>query len=147
MKDAAIQEAFYQGARRGIKDIVEKFHEHPAITSREYANGLIDSWNNDKLTVFPFLLAQADQGDLEEVKQMWEYKEDQEFRKAIDDAFPKAGPAGERHERPLNRKITKLAMKIFSEIGGLEPLDKENALGGIIGSYLVGGSEGTKNEK
>ena len=36
---------------------------------REYANGLIDSWNNDKLTVFPFLLAQADQDDLKEVKQ------------------------------------------------------------------------------
>ena len=114
---------------------------------REYANGLIDSWNNDKLTVFPFLLAQADQGDLEEVKKDDEYKEDQEFRKAIDDAFPKAGPAGERHERLLNRERAKLAMKIFSEIGGLEPLDQEKALGGIIGSYLVGGSEGTKSEK
>ena len=70
VKDVAIQEAFYEGAGRGIKDIVEEFHEHPAITSREYANGLIDSWNNDKLTVFPFLLAQADQGDLEEVKKV-----------------------------------------------------------------------------
>ena len=38
-------------------------------------------------------------------------------------------------------------MKTFSEIGGLEPLGKENALGGIIGSYLVGESEGTKGEK
>ena len=33
LKDVAIQWAFYQGARRGIKDIVEKLHEHPAITS------------------------------------------------------------------------------------------------------------------
>ena len=33
VKDAAIQQAFYEGATRGIKDIVEKFHEHPAITS------------------------------------------------------------------------------------------------------------------
>ena len=41
VKDAAIQKAFYEGAKRGIKDIVEKFHEHPAITSREYANGLM----------------------------------------------------------------------------------------------------------
>ena len=38
-------------------------------------------------------------------------------------------------------------MKTFIEIGGLEPLDQENALGGIIGSYLVGGSEGTKSGK
>ena len=33
LKDAAIQKAFYEGARRGIKDIVEEFHEHHAITS------------------------------------------------------------------------------------------------------------------
>ena len=33
---------------RGIKDIVEKLHEHPAITSERYANGLIVSWENDK---------------------------------------------------------------------------------------------------
>ena len=55
-------------------------------------------------TVFPFLLAQADQGDLEEVKKCGKYKEDQEFRKAIDDAFPKAEPAGARHERSLTEK-------------------------------------------
>ena len=56
---------------RGIKYIVEEFHEHPAITSEEYANGLIDSWKKDKSkTVFPFLLAQADQGDLEKVKKV-----------------------------------------------------------------------------
>ena len=33
LKDVAIREAFYEGALRGIKDIVEEFHEHPAITS------------------------------------------------------------------------------------------------------------------
>ena len=41
LKNVAIQKAFYQGALSGIKDIVEKFHEHPAITSEEYAYGLI----------------------------------------------------------------------------------------------------------
>ena len=73
MKDAAIQEAFYEGASEGIKDIVEELHEHPAITSEKYADGLIKSWNNDKLTVFQFLLAQADQGDLKEVKKALAY--------------------------------------------------------------------------
>ena len=34
-QDAAIRWAFYGGALKGIKDIVEKFHEHPAITSKE----------------------------------------------------------------------------------------------------------------
>ena len=41
LKNVAIQEAFYEGALRGIKYIVEEFHEHPAITSERYANGLI----------------------------------------------------------------------------------------------------------
>ena len=36
---------------------------------------------------FPFLLSQADQGDLEEVKKRDKYEEDPEFRKAIDDAL------------------------------------------------------------
>ena len=33
LKDVAIQQAFDEGATRGIKYIVEEFHEHPAITS------------------------------------------------------------------------------------------------------------------
>ena len=35
---------------------------------------------------------------------MKEYKEDPGFRKAIDDAFPKAEPAGARHDRSLEEK-------------------------------------------
>ena len=42
LKNVAIQRAFYPGAWRGIKYIVEEFHEHPAITSERYADGLID---------------------------------------------------------------------------------------------------------
>ena len=146
VKDTAILWAFYEGAGNGIKSIVERFHEHPAITSRSYAYRLSNSWDKNKLTIFQFLLAQADQSDLKEVKQTWEYKKDQEFRKAIDGAFPKPRPAVPRHERFLNRERTKLAMKIFSEIEGLEPLGKENALGGIIGSYIVSTPEVTNNE-
>ena len=44
LKNVAIQKAFIEGAWRDIKDIVEEFHEHPAITSEIYANGLISSW-------------------------------------------------------------------------------------------------------
>ena len=49
LKNVAIQRAFYQGAWRGIKHFVEEFHEHPAITSERYADGLIESWKYDKL--------------------------------------------------------------------------------------------------
>ena len=35
LKNVAIQRAFYQGAEKGIKYIVEEFHEHAAITSKD----------------------------------------------------------------------------------------------------------------
>jgi hypothetical protein len=138
LKSVAIQWAFYQGASRGIKNIVERFHEHSAITHEEYAKGLIESWNWDKLkTALLFLLDQADQGDLESVKEDDKYKKDQEFRKAIDGAFSNAESAGARHARPAERaERAELAMKTFSGIPGLEPLGKKDTLGGIISGYL-----------
>jgi len=137
LTNAAIQQAFYEGAERGVKDIVEKSHEHSAITPEIYANGLIKAWNRDKSKiVFSFLLSQADQGDLEEVKKSYKYKNDPKFSKVIDDAFPRAEPAGSRHDRPAERKArAKLAMKTFTGIPGLEPLGKEDTLGGIILGY------------
>ena len=143
VKNAVIQPAFYEGAKRGIKYFEEKFYKRSAITPNEYAKGLFGSWYHDNSKeAFQFLLAQADQGDLEEVKKDDKYKKYQKVREVIDDAFPKAGPAGERLG-----KGAMIAMKIFSEIGGLEPLGKENAPGGIIKSYLVDESEGIKSEK
>ena len=68
----AIQMAFYEGAKRGNQDIVELYYEHPAITSEEYAGGLYGSWNDGKPNqVFQFLLKQADQGDLDMVKEKY----------------------------------------------------------------------------
>ena len=70
-------------------------------------------------TVFQFLLDQADQGDLEEVKKRDIYKEDPEFRKAIDDAYDalsKAPHKVPRHDRPAERvKRAKLAKEAFAE--------------------------------
>ena len=133
--------AFNQGALRGIKDIVEEFHEHPAITSERYANGLIDSWKNDKLKIaFPFLLTQADQGDLEKVKEDDKYKNDPEFRKAIDDAFSRAEPAGSRHDRPAERaERVRLAKEAFSEFPSTN-LSPKNGGGpeNIIFDYILG---------
>jgi hypothetical protein len=144
LKSIAIQRAFYDGAYRGIKNIVEELHEHTAITSGRYANGLIESWRNDRLKTFPFLLAQADQGDLEQVKKDYKYKNDPEFRKVIDEAFSGAGLAGARHSRPKER--IKPTMETFGEILDLQSLSREKEVGGIIGSYLVGESEGTHME-
>ena len=54
-------------------------------------------------SVFPFLLAQADQGDLKEVKRHYVYEQVQEFSKAIDEAYDvllKAPYKVLRHDRP-----------------------------------------------
>ena len=145
LKNAAIQQAFYEGAMRGIKYFVEEFHEHPAITSEEYAIGLIVSWEYDKSKmVFPFLLTQADQGDLEKVKENDRYKKDPEFRKAIDDAFSKAKPAGSRLRRFLER--FRLAKETFGETAGIQSLAQEKGPGDIILGYLDE-SEGTEGGK
>ena len=95
-------------------------------------------------TVFPFLLAQADQGDLEEVKKDGIYKKDQEFRKAIDGAFPNAEPAGERHER-LNRNSQACYEDIVKS--DLEPLDQENALEASLDPILLVDQKGQRERR
>jgi hypothetical protein len=145
LNDVAIQQAFKSGAIRGIKDIVEKLHEHPAITSKWYAIGLKLSWVNGKSKrTFPFLLAQADQGDLEKVKEHDKYKYNPEFRKAIDGAISKAEPAGARLCRPKRR--AEIAKEAFSETASIQSLAQEKGPGDIIVGYLCG-SEGTEGGK
>ena len=70
LKEEAIQMAFGEGAERGNQDIVGLYCEHPAVTSEKYAYGLRESWNDGEPNqVFPFLLEQADQGDLGKAKE------------------------------------------------------------------------------
>ena len=55
----------------------------------------------DKSKVFRFLLAQADQGDLEYAKDNHSicFKENEKFKDAIDEAMKMAPPAGTRNCR------------------------------------------------
>jgi hypothetical protein len=140
LKNVAIQQALMSGAERGIKNIVERLHEHPAITHEEYADGLVRSWEHTSVDVFQFLLDQADKDDLVEAKKTYRYKIDEKFREAIDKATSALsnGPSRvPRHARPAERKA-KLAMETFTEIEGLEPLGKKDTLGGIISGYILG---------
>ena len=57
LKDAAIQTAFWEGTRRGNQDLMELYCERPAITAKDYADGLHASWNHGRPNqVFQFLL-------------------------------------------------------------------------------------------
>ena len=96
--------AFYEGIEGGDQDIVGVYCEHPVITSERYADGLNLSWNYGKSNqVFPFLLEQVDQGDLEAVKKRYADEKYEKFRLAIDEAFKTVRPTGSRHLRPIER--------------------------------------------
>ena len=134
LEEEAIQEAFSVGALRDKQDIVGLYCEHPAITSRRYASGLANSWNDGKPNqVFRFLVEQADQGDLDMAKRQNEYKKYPKFRQAIDKAFKAALPAGSRHLRPIER--AQHALAVFASI--IKASD-EYGPGSILASYLVG---------
>ena len=94
------------------------------ITPKEYAIGLKDSWNNGESNqVFPFLLKQADQGDLDEAKKRYADKKDEQFRQAIDEVPNPVPPAGSRHLRPIERVGARIAMNVLEALchDGLVP--------------------------
>ena len=142
LKEVAILKAFWEGTRRGNQGIVELYCEHPAITSREYAEGLYQSWNNGKPNqVFPFLLKQADQGDLDLAKKGYAYGDYSKFHLAIDEAFKAALPAG-------SRIISVEKVQCVLEV--LVPITRasdEYGPGRIIKDYLLGEKENTKKHK
>ena len=143
LKGQAIQMAFGEGTERGYQDIVELYCEHHAITSGAYAVGLKNSWNKDKPNqVFPFLLKQADQGDLDEAKEVYADEGYEQFRHAIDTAPKPVPPAGTRHRRPIERAIAKLAMDTLDTVYGTNMWHQEP--GSIIEEYLLGEKEKAK---
>ena len=86
---------FMKELKEAIKTLWKLYYEHPAITSEEYAYGLYASWNDGKPNqVFPFLLKQADQGDLDKAKEKYADEYYAEFRQAIDEAPKPVPPAG-----------------------------------------------------
>ena len=116
LKNVAIRMAFTSGADGGNQGIVELYYEHLVITSREYAGGLYDSWNEGQPNqVFPFLLEQADQGDLAKAKEVYADEEYEQFSQAIDTAPKPVPPAGTRHRRPIER--ARIAMNVLDALG------------------------------
>ena len=119
---------------RGLQSIVEEYYEHPAITAEWYAYGLIASWRSGEPNqVFLFLLGQADTGDLRLVVENYTYKSHSTFRRAINEAFETAPPAGTRHRRPIER--AHIAQEIFTELRhpGTPPVTVD-----IITGYITG---------
>jgi len=132
LKDVAIKTAFISGSNHRNKPIVERFHDHHAVTSEVYAQGVIYSgrWSTRNPN-FIFLLGGADQDDLNAVKKHWEYKQiSDEFKKAIEGALLTAKPDGAR----LDTHRAKAVMELFWED---ERMGIPIVLSQIIASYFV----------
>ena len=143
LKENAIQWAFYEGVKKSNQDIVGVYCEHPAITSEEYAIGLMNCWNNGKPNqASQFILGQADQGDLNMAKWRYEYDKYPKFRLAIDKAFEAAPSAGSRHRRYFEKAIAKLAVDTLDIVYSTNMWHQEPGI--IIEEYLVGEKEKTK---
>ena len=135
LKDAAIKQAFKRGSYHGDKSIVERFYDHPAVTSKEYADGLLNSGRYDtQKPIFTLLLGEADQDDLNAVKKHWDYKsESKEFKKVIEDALLTAKPGGDR----FDRQRAKFMMEIFNDDSSMSI---PAVISQLISSYLHDGS-------
>ena len=138
LKNAAIQEAFEDGVRKGNQDIVGTYCEHPAVTAKKYAAGLRASWKDGEPNqLFPFLLGHADQGDLEKTKEEYVYSKYPEFRQFIVKVSKTAPPTGSRHLRPIERAVS----DVLASITGAS---NEYGPGSIIGAYILDEAEKTK---
>ena len=138
LKDVAVPKAFTEGAYKDAECVVQELYEHPLITPGKYVDGLVESWNNGKPNpAFQFLASRADKGDLMMAKKTKWYKGDPGARKAINEAWKTARPAGTRRRRFFER--VKLAADVLHEVTSSAAWYQEP--GGIIASYLVGEKE------
>jgi len=134
LKDVAIKKAFMEGSYHGNKPIVERFHDHPAVSVEDYAYGLIYSGKRSTQDPnFIFLLGEADQDDLNAVKKhdLYESRSD-EFKKVIEDALVIAKPGGTRSTLPFQR--AELVMTTFNEDSNMRI---PTVISQLIAFYLV----------
>ena len=134
LKDVAIKQAFKSGSFHENKSIVERFHDHPAVTSEDYAQGLIDSgYGSTQDPILISLLGEADQDDLIAVKKHDRYKNrPDEFKKAIDKALLTAKPGGTRSALPIQR--AELVMSTFKSDSSMRI---PTVISQLISFYLV----------
>jgi len=134
-KGIAIKKAFKCGSLEGNKSIVERFYDHPAVTSKDYAVGLTASvCKSTQGPIFTFLLGEADQDDLNAVKRdpNYKYNTSYEFKKVIEDALLTAKPGGTRLTLPFQR--AERVMETFRKNPNKEI---RTVISQLIGYYLA----------
>ena len=132
----AIQKAFMAGAKDDKVHLLPKaICEHAAITPELYAEALTVAAGFGKYSpTRGFLLKQADQYDLQAVKEKAGYAGlSAKFRDAIEKALEVAKPGGTR-TRTYDIQSAKIAKETFDEITGKE----FPGITDIAGSFLTG---------
>ena len=130
---------FVKGLGEAIKTLSKVYYEHPTITSERICCWIVCSWNDDEPNqVFPFLLEQADQGDLEAAKKRYAYERYPEFHQAIDKALETAPPAG---SRIISVEKVQHVLEVLAPITNASD---EYGPGSIVEEYLLGEKEKTK---
>ena len=125
LRDEMVRWAFVCGINHGIQRAVEEYHGHPVITSLKYARGLHASWEKGESSpIFLFLLAQADQDDLEWARSVYAHEKHEKFRQAIGNVSEGVPPAGSRHERFNKGEKVRVISGTFTIAMGLECGDK-----------------------
>ena len=134
LEEVAIREAFEAGVYHHDDMWVERFFDHPAVTSEVYVHGLVCSGDdNAQDPVFKWLLAEADRADLQTI-QSDEYYADRntEFHDAVEQALRTASPAG---SRPSTPEKAKRAKELFNEL--TTGATATQGPGDIIASYIA----------
>ena len=140
LRDEMVRYAFVYGINHGIQRAVEEYHGHPVITSLKYARGLHASWEEGESNpIFLFLLAQADQDDLEWARSVYAHEKHEKFRQALGNVSEGVPPAGSRHERfNKGEKVRVISGTLTIAMG---PGVWGQGLSNIVASYLPDGEE------
>ena len=96
--------AFREGAERGNQDIVELYCEHPAITSEEYADGLMNLGTMaNQIKSFRFYWSKLTKETWIRPKRNMRMRTMQSSVKPLTKHPRPVPPAGSRHRRPVER--------------------------------------------
>jgi len=138
LEDLTIQKAFMEGVKVSkVERLPKNICNHALITPELYADALIVTakWWEKYRRMRDFLLKQADQYDLQVVKERPGYADlDAGFRSAIEEALETAAPGGTR-TRAYDIQSAEKTKKEFMEV---EHAVAISDIANIIASYLTG---------
>ena len=138
LEEITIQATFKNGVEKEDEALVRSLYDHPAITSKVYAEVLVISERDSASTpIAQWLLTKADNDDLLAVMEAnnderWSTR----FLHAIRDAMCKAKPKGARHSSP-SKQTAEIAKETFYEATETSTPPPTKIIGETISAYII----------